>query len=79
MLAMQQTMNLQVTTRDKPDINAGPPPRRRPEDPTRINIHEPWDLAYWSRKFRITPERLCAIVLVVGTATIAVRASLGRL
>lgn len=70
---------LQVNLQDKPNLAMGPPPRRRPADPSRINIYDRWDVAYWSRKLRVTPERLCAAVTVVGTATIAVRASLGRL
>jgi hypothetical protein len=65
--------------RDKPDTDFGPPPRRRPADKSRINIYEPWDLAYWSGKLRVTPERLRAAVMVVGSATVAVRACLDRL
>lgn len=47
--------------------------RRQPEDPYRINIHESWELKYWSKKFGVTKEELIHAVKEVGTSVAAVK------
>jgi hypothetical protein len=43
--------------------------RRGPEDRSRINVNEPWELKYWSKTLGVTPERLKEVVRQVGTRT----------
>lgn len=40
---------------------------RQPEDPKQINVHEDWELQYWSNKFGITKDQLRQAVQKVGT------------
>lgn len=42
---------------------------RGPEDRSRINVNEPWELKYWSKTLGVTPERLKEVVQQVGTRT----------
>jgi hypothetical protein len=39
---------------------------RGPQDRSRINVNEPWELKYWSKKLGLTPERLKEVVRQVG-------------
>ena len=39
---------------------------KRPEDPTKVNIHEDWELDYWSRELHIPKDELIEIVKKVG-------------
>ena len=48
-----------------------------PQDASRINVHEPYEVEYWSKKFRVTPERLKAAVAKVGVSATAVEKELG--
>jgi Protein of unknown function (DUF3606) len=43
--------------------------KRGPEDRSRINVNEPWELKYWSKTLGVTPDRLKEIVRQVGTRT----------
>jgi hypothetical protein len=45
---------------------------RGPQDRTRINVHEDWELAYWAKKFGISKEQLIAAVKAVGPTVKAV-------
>ncbi|MGH7138337.1 MAG: DUF3606 domain-containing protein [Pirellulales bacterium] len=36
--------------------------KRGPADRTRINIHEPYEVEYWSRHFGVSPDRLRQLV-----------------
>lgn len=40
--------------------------RRRPEDPTKINISQPWEIDYWCDYFHCTKSQLIAAVNAVG-------------
>jgi hypothetical protein len=42
------------------------PKKRGPQDRTRINVQEKWELDYWSKHFAITPEQLKRAVATVG-------------
>jgi hypothetical protein len=51
---------------------------RRPQDPTKINIHERWEVEYWTKKWNITETQLRAAVAAVGVGTARVAAHLGK-
>lgn len=40
--------------------------RRKPEDPTKININQQWELDYWTQKFKVSEKALKAAVSSVG-------------
>jgi hypothetical protein len=40
--------------------------QRGPQDRSRINPNEPWELRYWSEKLGVSSERLRAAVQQVG-------------
>ncbi|MCP3946158.1 DUF3606 domain-containing protein [Herbaspirillum sp.] len=40
--------------------------RHGPEDPTKVNINQEWELSYWSNKFGISKEKLKEAVEAVG-------------
>ncbi|MFG0631460.1 DUF3606 domain-containing protein [Pseudomonas sp. xss_2] len=46
---------------------------RGPEDRSRINIHQPHELRYWSRELLVTPEELIEAVQTVGVSVPKVR------
>ena len=46
--------------------------KKFPQDANRINIHEPYELEYWSRKFGVAPQKIRDAVGVVGTSASAV-------
>jgi hypothetical protein len=52
--------------------------KTRPEDASRVNVHEGYELKYWSQHFGVTPERLKEAVEKVGTSAKAVEAELKR-
>jgi hypothetical protein len=43
--------------------------KRGPEDRSRINVNEPWELKYWSKTLGVTPDRLKEVIRQVGTRT----------
>jgi hypothetical protein len=55
------------------------PTKRCPADLTRIDLRQPWEVDYWTRRLEVVPERLREAVRVVGSSAIAVQASLGKL
>jgi Protein of unknown function (DUF3606) len=48
--------------------------RHRAADRARIAIHEPYEVRYWSTKFKVTPARLKAAVAEVGHSSKKVEA-----
>lgn len=46
--------------------------KRRPQDASKINIHEEWEVRYWTKHFGCTREQLVAAVKAVGTGARAV-------
>jgi len=48
----------------------------RPQDATRVNVHEDYEVRYWCHKFGCTPEELKAAVKKVGVSSAAVEAEL---
>ncbi|WP_342249360.1 DUF3606 domain-containing protein [Sphingomonas sp. OTU376] len=51
---------------------------RQPQDRLRINVHEPWELNWWTREFGVTRQQLEHAVRQVGVMTSAVRQYLGK-
>ena len=46
--------------------------------PQVVNVAEPWERAYWARRFMVPVEQVQAAVEVVGTDPATVAAHLGR-
>jgi hypothetical protein len=51
---------------------------RGPADASRINVHEDYELRYWSQKFGVTSEQLRAAVKAVGVMAKDVEAQLKK-
>jgi hypothetical protein len=47
--------------------------RRRPQDSSRININEPYEVEYWTQTLGVTESKLRRAVDAVGTSVEAVR------
>jgi Protein of unknown function (DUF3606) len=52
--------------------------KRGPQDRSRINVHEKYELDYWSKKFRVTPDELRDAVKRVGFSLEAIERELQR-
>lgn len=52
--------------------------KKRPQDATKVNVHESWELEYWSKKFGVTKEQLKNAVNAVGVSASAVQKHLGK-
>ena len=50
--------------------------KRGPQDPSRIDMHEDHELAYWTKKFGVTADELRGAVKSAGTYVKAVEAEL---
>lgn len=51
---------------------------RGPQDRSRINVHESWELEYWSKKFGVSHDRLKQAVEKVGVSAHAVEENLKK-
>jgi Protein of unknown function (DUF3606) len=51
---------------------------RRPQDPKQVNVHEAWELTYWSKTLGVTPDQLKQAVKAVGTQVSNVKRHLGK-
>ncbi|MDG9882333.1 DUF3606 domain-containing protein [Pseudomonas putida CSV86] len=51
---------------------------RGPQDRSRINLSEEWEVQYWTKKFGVTKEKLTEAVKAVGASAEAVQKHLGR-
>ncbi len=52
--------------------------KKRPQDATKVNVNESWELEYWSKKFGVTKEQLKNAVKAVGVSAAAVQKYLGK-
>lgn len=52
--------------------------KKGPQDASRINIHEEYELRYWTERLNITTDRLKAAVEEVGPSVSAVEAYIYR-
>jgi len=46
---------------------------RGPQDRSRINLHEKWEVQYWTRELGVTEEELQEAVKTAGSSANAVR------
>jgi hypothetical protein len=51
---------------------------RGPQDASRINIHEDYEVAYWTKKFGVSKEELVNAVDRAGVSVDAVAKELGK-
>jgi Protein of unknown function (DUF3606) len=52
--------------------------RRHPQDSPRINIHEPWDLQYWSDRWNVPRRHVVEAIRRVGDQVEDVAQALGK-
>lgn len=52
--------------------------KRRPQDASRIAMHEPYEVNWWTHKWGITRDQLQAAVNAVGNSAAAVAKHLGK-
>lgn len=52
--------------------------KRGPQDRSRVNVNEPYELDYWSKHFGVTPQQLRDAVKAVGPMVDDVRRRLGK-
>ena len=52
--------------------------KKRPQDASKINVHESWEAEYWCKALGVTKDQLVAAVKAVGVSAAAVRRHLGR-
>ena len=52
--------------------------KRGPQDASKINVHETWEVRYWTEKFDITEEKLKEAVDAVGPGVKKVTEYLGK-
>ena len=43
--------------------------RRAPEDPNRINVNQPWEVDYWTKKYGVSEGTLNKAVDAVGDSS----------
>jgi hypothetical protein len=53
--------------------------KRHPRDSPRINIHEPWDIRYWSDRWNVPRWQVVDTVRRVGDQVQDVAQALGKL
>ena len=51
---------------------------RQPEDRTKINVNEAWELKYWTQHFGVSEQKLKDAVKAVGVSVAAVKLHLGK-
>ncbi len=51
---------------------------RGPQDASRINVHEDYEVRYWTKALDVTKDELEAAVKKVGVSADAVRKELGK-
>ena len=52
--------------------------KRDSRDCNRINVHEDYELRYWTKELEVTPEKLKQTVEKVGVMATDVRKALGK-
>ena len=52
--------------------------KKQPQDASKVNVHEQYEVEYWTRKFGVTPDQLKAAVSRVGTSAAKVEQDLNR-
>ena len=52
--------------------------KKRPQDASKVNVHESWEVSYWCKKFGVTEAKLKEAVKAVGVSAAAVQKYLGK-
>lgn len=52
--------------------------KRSPQDSSRVNVHEDYEVEYWTKKWGVTRAELEAAVKKVGVSVKAVATELGK-
>ena len=52
--------------------------KKEPQDGSKVNVHEVWELEYWCKKFGVTAQQLKDAVAAVGTSVQKVKQHLGK-
>jgi len=52
--------------------------RRHPQDSSRINIHEDWEIRYWTDRWQVSRQQLLDTVKRVGLQVNDVAKALGK-
>ena len=52
--------------------------RRHPQDSSRINIHEDWEIRYWTDRWQVSRQQLLDTVKRVGLQVNDVARALGK-
>jgi hypothetical protein len=52
--------------------------RRHPQDASRINVHEDWELRYWSDRWNVPRQQLMDTIKRVGVQVQEVARALGK-
>lgn len=52
--------------------------KRQPQDASKVNVHEEWEVRYWCKKFGCTEAELKAAVKAVGVSAAAVEKYLNK-
>jgi hypothetical protein len=51
---------------------------RQPQDPSRINIRDEWEVHYWTKKLRVSPDELRRLVATHGNSVEKVREAIEK-
>jgi hypothetical protein len=51
---------------------------RGPQDRSRVNVNEPWEVRWWCRQFGCTEQQLRGAVVAVGISASAVQRHLSQ-
>ncbi|WP_263415245.1 DUF3606 domain-containing protein [Terriglobus albidus] len=51
---------------------------RGPQDRTRINVNEEWELRYWTKELGVSEQRLRELVKQHGVSADSIRRALGK-
>ncbi len=52
--------------------------KRGPQDRSRVNVNEPWEVAWWTKQFGVTERQLRDAVRAVGPMVNNVKRYLGK-
>jgi hypothetical protein len=52
--------------------------KKAPADRSKVNLHEAWEVDYWTKELGVSKDELQRLVKKVGDSAAAVRKELGR-
>ena len=53
--------------------------KKQPQDASKVNVQEQYEVEYWTKKFGVTPDQLKAAVSRIGTSAAKVEQDLMRI